>query len=519
MMTSSVFADLPLGIAGPIIALLLLLLSKSLWTKTSRLSLPPGPRPLPLIGNLHQVPKSLQWLQFYRWSREYGPVMHLSMAGQPLILLSTNQAAQDLLSRRSAQYSDRPRMVMSGSSLHQRMEAPLLNVRASSCYRPIQEMESRQLLFDIIEDTKTHGDKGVDFHHHFERGLASIIYSGYRLRTGHEPSLQAAKRVQAEFARTGQVGAYLVDSFPVLNKLPGFLAPWKREGAQLYELERDLHHMADSAEARGMATEELAFDLGIVADAALDTSTVAMDWLVVACITAGAGAGGFVAKAQADLDRVVGRGRLPTFEDRARLPYIDAIVNEVLRWRPVVVGGVPHATKKENTYMGYRIPAGSLVMGNHYAITRDESVFGADVDAFQPERWLQYPDGHESPAAIDHEQCTLRDLPQTGFGFGRRICTGRNIARNGLFIQMARLLWAFDIEAGVSETTGKRVVVDDMDCTEGFVTMPKPFRASFRPRGDWVRDIVAAQCDTHGEDHVAILDQAGRERRVTIGKE
>lgn len=158
-------------------------------------------------------------------------------------------------------------------------------------------------------------------------------------------------------------------------------------------------------------------------------------------------------------------------------------------------------------------------MGNHYAITRDESVFGADVDAFQPERWLQYPDGHESPAAINHERYTLKDLPQTGFGFGRRICTGRNIARNGLFIQMARLLWAFDLEAGVSETTGKRVVVDDMDCTEGFVTMPKPFRASFRPRGDWVRDIVAAQCDTHGEDHVAILDQAGRERRVTIGKE
>ena len=57
------------------------------------------------------------------------------------------------------------------------MEAPLLNVRASSCYRPVQEMESRQLLFDIIEDTKTHGEKGVDFHHHFERGLASTIYS------------------------------------------------------------------------------------------------------------------------------------------------------------------------------------------------------------------------------------------------------------------------------------------------------------------------------------------------------
>lgn len=167
-------------------------------------------------------------------------------------------------------------------------------------------------------------------------------HSGYRLRTGHEQSMLDAKRVQAEFARTGQVGVYLVDSFPILNRLPAFLAPWKKEGAELYQLERNLHvsnlerglanpgwnfakHMKDSAEARGMSTEELAFDLGIVADAALDTSTVAMDWLVVACITAGRGRDGFVAKAQTDLDRVVGRGRLPTFEDRARLPYIDAI--------------------------------------------------------------------------------------------------------------------------------------------------------------------------------------------------
>lgn len=152
-----------------------------------------------------------------------------------------------------------------------------------------------------------------------------------------------AKRVQAEFARTGQVGAYLVDSFPVLNRLPACLAPWKKEGEALYQLESNLHvgnlerglaspgwnfakHLRDSsAEAAGMPAEELAFDLGIVADAALDTSTVAMDWLVVACITAGRGADGFVARAQADLDRVVGRGRLPAFEDRARLPYIDAI--------------------------------------------------------------------------------------------------------------------------------------------------------------------------------------------------
>jgi cytochrome P450 len=286
--------------------------------------------------------------------------MHLSMGGQPLVILSTHQAAHDLLSKRSARYSDRPRMVMAGElvtkgmhmllrpyderyRLHQRMEAPLLNLRSASAYRPLQDIESRQLLFDVLHEYYGEvGARGVDFHHHFERAMASFIYCvnyGYRLKTGYEQELMDGKRVQAEFARTGQVGAYLVDSFPSLNYLPRALAPWKKEAEELYELERQLHvgnlekglsnpgwnfskHMKRSPEAVTMSKEELAFDLGILADAGLDTSTVALDWFIVAWITSGSR---WVAKAQRLLDEVVGRGRLPTFEDRPKLAYIDAI--------------------------------------------------------------------------------------------------------------------------------------------------------------------------------------------------
>jgi hypothetical protein len=114
--------------------------------------------------------------------------------------------------------------------------------------------------------------------------MANFIYCivyGYRFKTGHEKELMAAKNVQAEFARTGTVGAYIVDSFPMLNHLPRALAPWKKKGEELYELERGLHvgnlekgvsstawnfskHMHARPEAEGMSTEELAFDLGIV---------------------------------------------------------------------------------------------------------------------------------------------------------------------------------------------------------------------------------------------------------------
>jgi cytochrome P450 len=342
-----------------LVAVVLAVVASLLYTRRPPQSLPPGPKPLPLLGNLHQLPKSLQWFHLYHWSKKYGPIMHLSMGGQPLVILSTHQAAHDLLNKRSGRYSDRPRMVMAGElvtrgmhmllrpyderyKLHQRMEAPLLTLRSASSYRPLQDNESRQLLFDVLGENDKYGARGVDMHHHHERAMASFIYSlnyGFRLQTGYEQELMDGKRVQAEFARTGQVGAYLVDSFPSLNYLPRFLAPWKKEGDELYELERQLHvgnlnkglsnpgwnfskYMRKSPEGKDMPEEELAFDLGILADAGLDTSTVALDWFIVAWINYGAS---WVPKAQKLLDDVVGRDRLPTFEDRPKLAYIDAI--------------------------------------------------------------------------------------------------------------------------------------------------------------------------------------------------
>lgn len=119
-----------------------------------------------------------------------------------------------------------------------------------------------------------------------------------------------------------------------------FLALWKKEGEELFELERQLHvgnlkkglsnqkwnftkYMKDSPEAAGMPEVELAFDLGMLADAGLDTSTVALDWFTIAWITSGSR--GWVKKAQQLLDEVVGKHRLPIFEDCPRLAYIDAI--------------------------------------------------------------------------------------------------------------------------------------------------------------------------------------------------
>ncbi|KAI0129162.1 putative cytochrome P450, partial [Xylariales sp. AK1849] len=506
----------------------------------SVLPLPPGPAPLPIIGNAHQAPKERPWLQYHEWSKQYGPIVYLNMAGQSVIILSSTRTAHDLLSRRGAQYSDRPYLVVAGElvtkglhmllrpydaayRLHQRMESPVLSPRAANAYRPLQEVESRQLLLDLLAGSDSAGEKGADFNHWFERATASSIYAllyGYRLKTGHEQELVYAKHVQTEAVKSIQVGAHLVDSFPVLNYLPGILAPWKKAAETLWQLERSLHlgnldrglsnpgwnfskHMKASTEGNGMSPEELAFDLGILADAALDTTSMTLDWLIVAWITQNKG---WVAKAQRLLDDVVGK-RLPQFDDRPNLSYIEAIMQEILRWRPAVPGGVPHMTKTKDEYLGYRIPAGSVVVANHWSITREEAVFGPKTDEFSPERWLAPDDDN----TIKYNN-GIKDLPSTGFGFGRRVCTGQHIARNFLFVNIARLLWAFDVEAGILEKGGERGPIDPMACTAGFSVRPLPFKAVFKPRGPWVRGVVEKDCRTHTYNLASILDQAAADR-------
>ncbi|KAI6858280.1 hypothetical protein KC323_g7052 [Hortaea werneckii] len=334
------------------------------------------------------------------------------------------------------------------------------------------------------------GEYGVDPHHVLERAMASFIYSllyGYRLRTGNEPELREAKRVLAEYEQTAKPGAYLVDAFPALNYLPRPFAPWKDKADQLYEQQANLHLgnlakalqqeetnvaklMHLSQEAKNMTEVELAFSVGVLADAAIDTSAMTLNWLIIAALTNGPE---WLQKAQSILDKVV--------------------VNEVLRWRPIIAGGVPHFTKKPDVYGDYYIPANTIVLPNLYAIARDETTFGSEVDTLIPERWID-------------ANGKLKDLPDVGSGFGRRICAGRHIARNGLFIKVARLLWAFNVKPGVDRITGKSTEVSDMDCVDGLIVLPKPFKAVFRPRCDSIKDVI----DSHGnvgiDDHLQNLN-------------
>jgi len=180
------------------------------------------------------------------------------------------------------------------------------------------------------------------------------------------------------------------------------------------------------------------------------------------------------AKAHAEIDSVIGTGRLPLFSDKDQLPFINAIVNETLRWQPPTASGIPHRVTADDHYNGYRIPEGSIVIPNIWGMGRDPEHF-RDPHAYLPERYLQT----DSDAVLDPQSFV--------FGFGRRSCPGVHYAMNILFITMANILAVFDIKA--QDEHGRDVPVS-AQFTPGFVTHAAKFPCCIIPRSKAAVDLI-----------------------------
>ncbi|KAH9037430.1 cytochrome P450, partial [Lactarius deliciosus] len=135
---------------------------------------------------------------------------------------------------------------------------------------------------------------------------------------------------------------------------------------------------------------------------------------------------------QEELDNVVGRDRLPTFDDEGSLPYLVAFIKEVTR-RVFLPLAILHATSKSDVYAGYDIPAGTTVYGNiEYRTCQGPSLF-EDPETFNPSRFLKphSPIGGNWKGKVEGEFT----MP---FGFGRRVCPGIHVALQSTFISVAR---------------------------------------------------------------------------------
>jgi cytochrome P450 len=484
-------------------------------------------RKLPLIGDLHHSPIAKPLVRWSAWSREHGPITKAKLFGiVPIIVINSYDAVTELFSRRSQWYSNRPVSVsmemITGAGpghsrftlmhdydehlkLHHRVLSPSLGAPAASQYQPLMELEAKQLLFDLMTVLhKTTDDSIIStktIYPLLERTQSSVILAlhyGLRIPKFEEPILHEVIDIQAKVTHLA-ANPQLPDLMPFLRRLPAFVSPWQRHADKLYASQVDLYmrlmrHGKDgtgwNATKQAIRTAQkhapadapvsdldLAFTLATSIQGGMETSPRQILWLFVAAIQNP----GFMARAHEVLDEVVGRDRLPGFSDRNSLAYVDAVAHELFRWRPISPGSIPRRAERADEFAGVRITQGITIMANAWAIGRDEKVFDpalGDIEAFIPERWLR--DGN-----------MRSDLPLPVFGQGRRICQGKRVATDGTFMNIAHLLWAFDVEVVPGEDVDPWAMV-----VVGFMTEPRPFKFRLKPRGQWVLDVIKKEWES-----------------------
>ncbi|RXW22001.1 hypothetical protein EST38_g3848 [Candolleomyces aberdarensis] len=449
------------------------------------LPLPPGPKGLPLVGNLFQVPSEFEWIKYHEWSTELKTdILHLQIAGTHIIVLNNYEVAMDLLESRSSLYSGRPRLVMMIELMgwgfnfgfvdygdfwrkHRRLAHQSLQATAIKQYRPHLALATRKLLRRLLDDR----DDGKLIPHLRQLTAETILSVAYGIQVQEEndPYVELAEAANQGAIIATVPGRFLVEAIPILKYVPAWFpgASFKRKAREWYKLTRmmvevpyadakkriesgnstvsvlltNLQKIEAGVKDDAFTEDVLRNTVGALYAAGSDTTVSAM----VTCILGLLEHPEILKRAQEQIDAVVKPGHLPDLDDEPSLPYVTAIAKEALRWRDVLPLGVPHALSADDEYKGYRLPAGAIVLANGWAMLHDEKIY-ANPFEFDPDRFIDPETGK-----IDYSRA--RDPEHACFGFGRRICPGRFMAFESLWLGIASLIATFDIEKPKEKVT------------------------------------------------------------------
>ncbi|KAF7558022.1 hypothetical protein G7046_g5928 [Stylonectria norvegica] len=469
----------------------------------ARHKLPPGPKGLPLLGNIMDLPPpgTPEYKHWITLKDIYGAICSVTVLGTTMVILHCNRAVQDILVKRSTKTSGRPSFYFANEmcgfggltsnlthgSMH-RLHRKLMHQQMGTKslvekFYDVQDVESRRLLLRVLNNP-------ADLIAHIKTESSAIILRityGYSIEP-HEvdPLVALIEQMMDNFSRALVPMTWLVDVVPFVKYLPAGLPgiSFQKISRRWKEITRmatnipyafvlqqmasgqfkecyvsslvEQHHNKSNDDWRPNKNEEDAIKntAAIVYGGGADTTVSTLSSFVLAMLLFPEAQ----KHAQTEIDSVVGMERLPKFEDRDRLPYVNALVKETLRWLPVVPIGTAHMVEEELEYAGYVIPKGAYLLPSIWWLLHD-------------------PQTHPNPSVFDPNRFLLpRNEPDPAnhvFGYGRRICPGRHIADDNLFLAISRFLAVFNVSKAVDEQ-GKEIDVK-VDVTPGLISHPVKF--------------------------------------------
>ncbi|XP_044510843.1 cytochrome P450 81Q32-like [Mangifera indica] len=470
-------------------------------------NLPPTPFPtLPIIGHLHLLKKPL-YQSLSKISARHGPVLLLKFGSRRVFLVSSPSAAEECFTKNDIAFANRPDL-LAGKHLgynytslawapygdHWRNLRKIASLEILSTNR-LQQLSSARIdeIRSLIRRLYRNQNQIVDMKTAFFELTLNVIMRMVGGKSYYGEKVMGAeseefREIVAETFRL--VGASnLVDFLPVLRwtgyggtekrlltlqeKREKFMQSLIEEHKTKMRSDEYKNKNLDGQRRKSMIevllclqesdpeyyTDEMIRSLMLVIlIAGSDTSAGTMEWAMSLLLNNP----DVLRKAQAEIDNQIGSNHFVDESDLVKLPYLRCIINETLRLYPAGPLLVPHQSSEECKVGGYRIPRGTMLLVNLWAIQHDPTIW-EDSTKFRPERF----EGFEG----------VRDgFKLMPFGVGRRSCPGEGLALRMVGLALGSLIQCFNWE---------RPNKDMVDMTEGSaLNLPKahPLQAKCSPR-------------------------------------
>uniref|UniRef100_A0A9J8BZ86 Cytochrome P450, family 2, subfamily K, polypeptide16 n=2 Tax=Cyprinus carpio TaxID=7962 RepID=A0A9J8BZ86_CYPCA len=451
----------------------------------------PGPKPLPLLGNLPMLDVNKPYLSLCEMAKQFGPVFTVYFGPKKVVVLAGYKTVKQALINHADEFGDREITPLfhdltkghgiifaNGESWREMRRFALTNLRDFGMGKKKIEEKIIEETCHLLEEFEKFEGKPFETTRLMNYAASSVISSivyGRRFEYTDPQLRSMVDRANESVRLSGTASVQLYNMFP-------FLGPWLKnlklimnnlalDIKEISELVSSLHQTLNSQDLRGFVDsflvrmqnaeesgeknslfqkQNLIFTVANLFVAGTDTTSTTLRWglLLMAKYPHIQG------QVQEEIDQVIG-GRQPVSEDRKNLPYTDAVIHETQRFANIAPISIPHMTSCDVHFNGYFIKKGTCVFPLLMSVLWDEDEWETPQN-FNPQHFL------------DKQGRFVKRDAFMPFSAGRRVCPGESLARMELFLFFTSLLqrFRFTPPPGVSE--------DELDLTPavGFTLNP-----------------------------------------------
>uniref|UniRef100_A0A8C8S3B8 Cytochrome P450 n=1 Tax=Pelusios castaneus TaxID=367368 RepID=A0A8C8S3B8_9SAUR len=481
-----------------VLTVIFIVKTKNFWNRRFREDFPPGPTPLPIIGNLHIMDLKRPYWTMLELSKKYGSVFSIQMGCQKMVVLSGYETVKEALVNQADAFAGRPKIPVfedllkgygvifsHGDNWKVMRRFTLTTLRDFGMGRRAIEDKIVEESRFLIKDIESQKGKPFEISVMMNAAAANIIVSiifGERFDYEDPTFLRLLSLISENLRLLGSPSITLYNMFPALGFLlrnykivlhnteefHSFIQCTFVE--RLKDLDRnDQRSLIDAFLVRQQEKnntngyfhkDNLIYLVSNLFAAGMDTTSTTLCWGLLLMMKYPK----IQSKVQEEITRVIGSAQ-PRIEHRIQMPYADAVVHEIQRFANIVPMDLPHETTEDVTLKGYFIPKGTYIIPLLASVLQDESQWETP-DTFNPEHFL------------DSEGKFVKKEAFMPFSAGRRICAGETLAKMELFLFFTSLLQRFTFHPPPGVTSA------DLDLTPavGFVTSPEPYKICAEPR-------------------------------------